>query len=379
MSDPTRGFRPAVGTHRERRPRSAGLVLGLCLPLIACAAQDGVTSGPQATPSEARVRVGPVERRAFPVVYPVTGTVVPRERIEIASRVSGFLRQVTVREGDRVEPGALLVAIDDVAVEAAVRGAEAALASARAEVAEAQGDVERFRHLSRTQALAEDELRKAELHLARAEASREGAEAELTARRQDRQYARLVSPARAQVRERLRDPGDLVTVGDPILRLDVLGSLELELFVPSAQASVLAAGQRVQVELDEATPAIDGQIDAVVDSADPVTRRCKVRVALPQHGSLVPGRFARAQLVLGEDSVFAVPASALTERAGVPGVFVVDPSGTARFRSVHPGRLWQDLREIRAGVEMATRVVIAPSAALRDGDRVLVERAPDGP
>ncbi len=378
MSEPAERFRSAAGARHARWALSARLALGLWVALAACSKKDSVPSAPPVTPTAYQVQVSPVQPRAFPLVYAVTGTVVPRERLEVASRISGFLQQVAVREGDRVDRGALLVAIDDVGVEAAVRGAEAALMSARAEVAEAQGDVERFRRLARTQALAEDELRKAELRLARAEADQERAQAELTARRQDRLYTRIVSPARAQVRERLRDPGDLVTIGDPILRLDVLGPLELELFVPSAQAGALARGQRVEVELDDTTSGLRGQIAAIVYSADALTRRCKVRVALPEHASLIPGRFAGARLVLGEESVLALPTAALTERAGVPGVFVVEANGTARFRSVQPGRRWQDLQEVRAGVEVDTAVIIAPPVTLRDGDQVEVERSLDG-
>lgn len=352
--------------------------LGLLLLLAGCSGGPSDIAPSPAPTTERVVDATEVRTLPFPHLLPVAGTVVARQRIEIASRITGFLQQVSVQEGDRVEPGTLLAVIDDTGVEAAVVTAEAAVASAQADLDEAKGDVARYRKLARTQTLTEDDLRKAEVRLVRAEAERVRTASDLTTRRQDRRYARLVSPARAQVRERLRDPGDLVTLGDPILRLEALEPLDLELFVPLAQALALAEGQSIRLELDGPPGSLTAPIAAVIHSADSATRLCKVRLALPEQSGLIPGRFGRALLVLGEDLIPALPTSALTERAGVPGVFVIDASGRARFRSLQVGRLWQGAWEVLAGIEAGATVVNNPASVLRDGDRVQVRTPADG-
>jgi hypothetical protein len=50
----------------------------------------------------------------------------------------------------------------------------------------------------------------------------------------------------------LHDSGDLITAGEPVLRLDVLGSMELEVFVPTAQVDVVSSGQTVEIALGTA-------------------------------------------------------------------------------------------------------------------------------
>lgn len=317
-----------------------------------------------------RVEVVRVEQGSLPVVYPAPGTVVPGERLQVASRISGFIERILVDEGDRVAAGATLLEIDDSRIEANIRSAQATLVSAMADLDDAKADVARYEALARTQALAEDQLTKARLRRAQASAQVEKAQADLDASRQERRYTRILSPARGEVRERLRDPGDLVTEGEPILRLDVLGARELEVYLPAARLGDIAVGQSVELEIDPGPQKVTGRVMALVQAADPVTRRSKVRIALPEDAPVVPGQFGRAFLVLGQEAATLLPAVAITERAGVPGVFVMDETGRVRFRSVRMGREQGGIREVLAGPGTGAVVVANPPASLRDGDQI---------
>jgi len=296
--------------------------------------------------------------------------VVPARRLVVTSRISGFIERVHVKEGDRVEVGAALVDVDDGQVEASIRAAKASLVSAEAELADAGADVGRYQSLATKQALAEDQLRDARVRHSVAGAQVEKMRAELDARREDRRYTRLVSPVHALVRERLHDPGDLLTIAEPVLHLDVLGPMEFEVYVPITRVDAVVEGQEVEIVLDGGGEALSGKVIAVVHSADPVTRRCKVRIALPDNRRFISGRFGKALLPVGEETVAVVPQTAVVSRAGIEGVFVVDEESTVRFRSVRPGRRWGQERELLAGVESGNRVVAQPPARLRDGDRI---------
>ncbi|MEA3412466.1 MAG: efflux RND transporter periplasmic adaptor subunit [Pseudomonadota bacterium] len=310
-----------------------------------------------------------IHKRILPIVYPVPGVVVPAERFQVASRISGFIEKVHVDEGESVALGAPLVEIDGATVQAMIRAAQAGVASARAERADAAEDVERYEGLARSQVLAEDQFRDSRVRLAQANAQVEKARAELDAQRQDERYTRITSPVHAMVRERLRDPGDLIMAGEPILRLDVLGAMEFEVFVPMTRVGAVVEGQPAKIELDSASEPVTGRVIGIVYSADPVTRRCKVRIALPDDHRLAPGRFGHARLVVGRENVAIVPQTAVVTRAGIEGVFLVDDEGNARFRSVRLGRRWDTDRELLAGVEAGSMIVLHPPEALPDGAR----------
>jgi len=359
---------------KRNLPRSwltFGLMLFAALSGVAgCQDNDGTDSLQAPPPTVHDVSLFRIEKRVQPVIYKVPGSVVPARRLQISSRISGFIEQVHVDEGDRVELGAALVDIDDTQLEANIRAAQASLDSAKADLADARADVERYQTLATKQVLAEDQLRDARVRSAQAKAQVEKMQAELDARREDRRYVRLTSPVRALVRERLRDPGDLITAGEPVLRLDALGPMEFEVFVPSTQVDSVSSGQAVEVALDNASTHLMAKVISVVHSADSTTRRYKVRIALPDDPRLSPGQYGSAQLRIGEEPVTILPDAAVVERAGIEGVFVVDGEQRVRFRSVRLGRRWRTDQEVLAGVESGSTVAMKPPADLRDGDRV---------
>jgi RND family efflux transporter MFP subunit len=338
--------------------------------MVGCQKNLGTDAWQPPQPLTYDVTLSRIEQRTQPINYAAPGSVMPAQRLQVASRISGFIEQVHVDEGDRVEVGAALVDIDDAQIDANIRAAAASLASAEADLADARADVNRYQSLARKQVLAEDQLRDARVRSALAGAQVEKTRAELDARREDRRYARLTSPVRALVRQRLRDPGDLITTGEPVLRLDVLGPMELEVFVPTTQVDAVSAGQLVEIAIDHADETLMGRVISVVHSADPATRRCKVRIALPDDHRLAPGQFGNAYLLIGEETVTVVAQAAVLIRAGIEGVFVVDDGSTVRFRSVRLGRRWGMARELLAGVEPGSNVIKQPPEGLRDGDRV---------
>ncbi len=348
------------------------LILILMLSLLVAACQDGDSNALPTSHNTTSydLTTATIEKQELPLIYPVPGAIVAKNHLQVASRITGYIDHIAVDEGDQVEPGAVLVRINGTQVEAAITGIEAAIASAQAELEDAKDDLKRYRALSKTRAVAEDQLRDAVVRQTKAEAALAQTQAELEAKQQDRRHIQLTSPVRAQVRERLRDQGDLASAGEPILRLDVLSPLELEVYLPSSQIGSVTHGQKVDVFIHSDSHPVIGEVVRIVRSADTVTRRSKVRIALPDNDAFSPGQFARAHILLGRETTTTVPVSAIVERAGIEGVFVVKEDGAVRFRSIRTGKHWQNYREVLAGVEAGLPVVLDPPLRLRDGDRV---------
>lgn len=309
-----------------------------------------------------------ITHQTLPIILPIPGTVVSKEGLNVSSRITGFIEQINVDEGNIVKPGDVLVEIDNAQVEAAIKGADATVLAAKADLLDAEGDIKRVEKLVLSKTVAEDDLRNAQVRKAQAKATLAIAEAEAIAKRQERRYSHITSPVHAQVRERLRDPGDLATAGESILQLDVLGAMELEIYLPSTSISHVAVDQIVNVQIESLDKLLASRVTRIVRSADKVTRRYKVRLLLPPDNNLAPGQFGTAQLVLREDDALLIPISAITQRAGIEGVFIKDASNKLRFRSIRLGKTWKGFREVLAGLKVDTSLVINPTSILRDGD-----------
>ena len=302
----------------------------------------------------------PLEQTEIPRVYVSPGSIVSSQEFMVTSNISGFIQEIAVREGDRIEAGDLLVRIDPSKVKRAIAQAEAMVAAARAELEDANDDVRKYRVLVESESISDERLRKAVLRQKRTRAELRKVEAELQAQRADLDYIEIKSPAKAQVAERIMSVGDLSLPGNPILHLESLQGIEFETYVPEKILMQLQPGQPVSIQLDGLQREVEGQITAIVQSQDPITRSGKVKVLLSGLTDVMPGMFGRASFVTGSDTYMTVPESSLVTRAGVEGVFIITSSNDARFVSVHTGARRGDRRIIHAGLRPEDHVLTDP-------------------
>lgn len=212
----------------------------------------------------------------------------------ISAKTTGRIRELTVREGDRVEAGAVIAVLDDEQVraregqaEAALRQAEAHLAAAEAQRAQAEAthaqakwDRDALAALFKRELVAEQQARAAannektqaavvvaaERQVGAARADVERARAQLTEAQANRTDLRIVAPFGGTVATRTAEPGEVVMAGTPVITLIDLAQVYLRGFVPEGQIGRVRVGQPARVYLDSAptTP-----IDAFVSRIDP--------------------------------------------------------------------------------------------------------------
>lgn len=342
------------------------VAVGLLLMLAGC----GESEKPPL--SSARDWTLPVKtvNAGVPVEYTAIGSVISDRRVEVASRLSGYLLEVLVREGDQVHRGELLARIDASDVDSRIRQAQASLKSAQATYDDASVDLKHYQRLFRDGTISESRLRQVKLQHETALEARNQARAVLDAARAQSDYTGIRSPIDGVVVERLHETGDLAVPGMPLLALESGSDLVFQTYVTEQQIRRVGNAQSVTVQIDGLDGPLDGRVRSVVRSADPVTRSYPVKIALPDTPGLMSGMFGRADFVLGQAPVPVLPRKALVERGGLRGTFVVDADGTARFRWLRIGREWPDRVEVTAGLKAGERVVAASEPGLHDGDHV---------
>ena len=187
------------------------------------------------------------------------GMVVPVNYTDISPRITGNILSVTVREGDRVSKGQLLVAIDERALkerESAqaleVAGAEAQLAGARSVYETQQAIYERDQMLYREQAISLEALQKSTAQKDAAYAQARSLEEKIKALKNshnaaafETSYARLYSPIDGIITKRLQEPGDLAMPGKPVLRVECTTDFKVVVQVPQADMVNMKTGVRV--------------------------------------------------------------------------------------------------------------------------------------
>jgi RND family efflux transporter MFP subunit len=313
------------------------------------------------------VTVQPVD---MPIVVSVPGSVLSDSRIDLSSRVVGYIKRLDVREGDKVAKGQVLVEVDKTDINEAIKHAQASVAAARDDLEDATRDVDRYQKLTDQGFVPTETLRKAKVRrdisrstLARAEAALASATAQLT-------YADVASPVDGVVVARSRNPGELAVAGVPVLTIEPSDSLVLRVFVPESQVARIDVGMTVDASVDTVAGALTGTVIRVVPAGDPATRRYQVDVSVAGAPPLMPGMFGRVAFDFGSEPKLTVPTAAIAQRGGLDGVFVLT-DGFARFRWVRLGRVWNDQTEATSGLTAGERVVVKPDATLREGTAIV--------
>ena len=314
-------------------------------------------------PSNAtRVAVTSPEQRRMENVVTATGTIRPDRSVELVPNAPGRVTGVPVSSGERVAKGDLLVQLDD-------RAARAALAEAEATLAEARQAYDRIERLAESNAAAESQLEGARANLQRAEAAEMAARADL----EDRA---ITAPFAGTLGVIDTEEGAYLDGATPVTRLSDLSSVEVSASLPERYFENVKPGQTLRVT----TPAypgetFEGRITVRAPEIDRDTRSFEIRaeIANPDR-RLAGGMFAHSRLLLGSYDGLTIPDAAIISEGLKSYVYTV-ADGTATRTDIEPGKSFGTLTEVRRGMSLGDRVVVAGWDGLSDGAAVSVEEA----
>ncbi len=289
------------------RPFALAALLGACGG--DAAAERGGGPPPPAPVEVAEARTGDL---ALERTY--LGIVRSRGRAELAAGADGEVLEVTVREGDRVAAGDVLLRIDAGLARASLTAAQATERRQAAEREQAARDAERFAAAGPT-AVSRTEIERAATAADSLTAQREAARAEVARARESLDRHRVLAPFAGVIASRRVDPGDWVSSGSPVLELVADDGTEVLVRVEPALLDDVAVGAEATLTRGDRSAA--ARVVGVVPALDPVTRTAQLRLAPVEPAAwLLPGSTAdvRLPIVHGGDGLL-VPRDAL-----VPGV-----------------------------------------------------------
>lgn len=306
-------------------------------------------------------RVYPVKSTREPLIEQAAGTVRAKVETVISPVITASISSISVRAGDEVEQGEVLVKLDARELSVRVDQAHQTVTSAQAILLRVEKDFERVRRIFKTDPGA---VSKAELD--RTEATLRTAQADLLrAQRQEDEaktalsYSTLVAPISGRVVERYADPGDTARQGEPLLRIYDPLTLRLEASVRESVASNLVKGAKLTARIDALDKQLEAVIDEIVPLADPGSRSFLVKVSLAGGNGLYPGMFGRLLIPMGQTEKIYIPLDAVTHVGQLNFVTVMTKQGPVR-RYIRLGAQGdKDRVEVIAGLVPGEEIIIS--------------------
>ena len=257
--------------------------------------------------------------------------------------------------GDRVQPGQILAQIDDSILDAATTEAEAELASRRSEVSQletqvsdartqveqarlqlqqAESDAARYGSLarqgavtqqqaeqSRTQAQtaaqilrsAQEKVRNQEQAVVAAGGRIVAQQSVIAQRQEQRSYAVLTAPIGGAVLSRSTEQGNVVQVGNELLRIGDFSQAKVIVQVSELDLASVRVGGAAKVRLDAfPNQQFAGSVTRVSPAANATSRLVPVEVTIPNPtGKVGSGLLARVSFTQQNSDRVVIPLSAL--------------------------------------------------------------------
>lgn len=300
---------------------------------------------------------------------------------EVVNQREAALRQAQAARGDVL------------AAQQGVTQALAALAQSQETLRQAQAGLSQIPITRQETLTAREALNQAETALRQANSNRaqipvaqqdvpaaraavQSAQVQLTQAQNQLGYAKIFSPINGVVNTKNTDVGESAAPGTPMFNLVSLDGVYFEAQVPESQLARIKVNQPAQVSVGavSAQPVV-GYVSEIIRVADERLRQFRIRISLPNSGTLTPGAFARGQLQTQVISnTLTLPDEVVRVENDKNYVLIAVPDGDAaqiKRREVRTGTSANGVTQILGGVGEGDRVV-AGNTLFEDGDKVRI-------
>ncbi len=299
-----------------------------------------------------------------------------RARVEsrLGFQVGGKLLQRSVEPGQRVAAGQLLAQIDARDYQLAAQSAQAQLSAAQSQRDLAAAEYKRFEALKAQNFISGAELERRETALKAADASLNQAKAQAQAQSNQASYASLSASHAGVVTAVDGEVGQVVSAGQPIVRLAHDGPRDAVFAVSEQMVMGLKLGQAMQATLLSTGQILNGKVRELAASADPVTRTFAVKLSLADSTNLPLGVTVNVHAgptVGNAPLVIKLPTSSLRQEGQSTVVWVLDEATmTVNTQAVQLGMVDGNEVVIQSGLKPGQKVVSAGVHVLAPGQKV---------
>jgi len=298
-----------------------------------------------------------------------SGEVHARYETVLGFRIGGKIVERLVDAGAFVKKGQVLARLD-----AADTGLQESAADAQYHLAEEE--LQRYRELRDKGFVSQSALDAKETAL-------KAAAAQAGLARNQAAYTRLLSDRDGVVSATFAEVGQVVSAGQPVMRVAQEGEREVTFSVPESRFSSVKVGMPAEIELNatdsNVQSTVTGRVREISPAADAASRTYPVRVTFDAKNAKVAlGMTARVRLKESaknstqKNSGFLVPLTAIFQQGDKAAVWIVAADHSVSLRPVEVAAYRDDGALIASGVAAGERIVSAGVHKLSVGEKIQI-------
>lgn len=294
----------------------------------------------------------------------------------LSTRSMGFVNQVNVNVGDKVNKGQLLVSINNTDLTAQRARANANITEAKAAFKNAEKDYLRFKNLFADKSASQKELDDRTVQYQMAEARMNAALQMKNEIESQFTYVNLRSPFSGKVTQIATQEGDMAKPGIPLIWVEAPGSFEVNVLIPESEIAQIQSGAEVSVNIKAINTSVKGTVTELSSSAKNTGGQYMVTVVLQKsEAKIFSGMYAAVEFLLDKqpksDKVL-LPLEAIVSRGQLKGIYTVSANNTAVLRWLRLGHTFGDKVEVLSGLTADEDYILSANGKLYNGAKISI-------
>ncbi len=290
-----------------------------------------------------------------------SGEICARHETQLGFRIGGKIVERLVDVGSQVKVGQVLARVDGVDSGLQVSSAEAQLQLAEA-------DAKRYRDLFSKKFVSQSALDTKETVL-------KSAAAQAGLARNQSAYTALQAEHAGVISATLAEVGQVVSAGQPVVRLAESGEREVLIAVPESQFSKLKIGAAAEVMLssdDNTELRLSGHLRELSPAADAASRTYAARIALNQsRGDVALGMTAKVRFASKQNgNAIVIPLTAIFQQGDQAAVWIVAADHSISLRPIKIAAYRDAGAVVNSGLVAGERIVSAGVHKLNAGEKI---------
>jgi len=324
--------------------------------MVCCKNKKDSPASPAAgtTPPALKVEGMIASSEALSANIEIPGTILAFETTEIHPEVSGRLVSLNIREGANVSEGALLAKLYDGDLQAQMRKLDVQLKIA-------EQTEKRQTELLKIQGISQQEYDLSLLQVQSLKADKDIVSEGI-------RKTEIRAPFSGKLGLKNVSPGAYVTPSTVMTSISQVNKLKVQFNVPERYGSLLKPGLKISFTVDGSSTSYTANILATEIEIDENTRSLAVRALINQQDKmLIPGTFAKVEIVLGENAnALLVPNSAILPLGRKKQIYLYK-GGKAMATDIITGVRDSTNIQVVSGLKLGDTVITSGILFLRPG------------
>jgi HlyD family secretion protein len=190
-------------------------------------------------------------------------------QVDLGFRVLGRVKDMHFEEGDWVDSGKLMATLDKQPYSDQVKEAFANQESITASLKNAEKILKRRQELISDGSISQEDLDNAEANVKTLSANLNAAKVGVEVALSNLRFTEVFSPNQGTILTRIREPGTVVTPGDPVYTLSILSPVWIRAFITEPDLGLIYPGMKAKIHTDVAGGRVyEGQVGFISPVAE---------------------------------------------------------------------------------------------------------------